>query len=139
MAAKQSLRYKFFRFRFSDLPQINLFITTARSNNRFNRMENTLIDWSGVARELIQDASRSCIPYVNHPIWTPRCDFASIRWPATLQQVLFKVVLVPFHYLHTPILWCIWTHIPYTVWTLNLKCLHKPILQSTEKRSSDSF
>ena len=61
---------------------------------RFARMKNALIDWTSVARELIQDASRSCIPYVNHPIWTPSCDFAYIRWPATLQQVLLKIVLV---------------------------------------------
>ena len=61
---------------------------------RFARMKNALIDWTSVARELIQDVSRSCIPYVNHPIWTPSCDFAYIRWPATLQQVLLKIVLV---------------------------------------------
>ena len=89
---KQSLRSKFFQF--SDLPPINMFITITRSNNRFTRMKNTPIDWSSVARELIPDASRSFIPYVNHLIWTPSCDFASIRWPATLQQVLLKIVLV---------------------------------------------
>ena len=84
-------------------------------------MENTLTDWTSVARELIQDASGS-IPNVNLPIWTPGSDFASIRWPATLQQVLLKVVLVPYHYLYTTILWFIRAHIPHTEFAIHTIC-----------------
>lgn len=52
----------------SDLPQIYLLITTARPNNGFTGMENTLINRSSMARKLIQYAPRSCIPYVDHSI-----------------------------------------------------------------------
>ena len=96
----------------SYLPKINLLVTAARSNNRLIGMKNTLINRSIVTGKLIQDAARSGIPDVNHSIRTTSCYLASIRRPTTLQQVLFKVVLVPFQHLHTPILWSIRTHIP---------------------------
>ncbi|BAT84963.1 hypothetical protein VIGAN_04244900 [Vigna angularis var. angularis] len=85
-------------------------------------MKNTLINRPIVTRKLIQDATRSGIPDVNHSIRTTSRYLASIRRPTTLQQVLLKVVLVPFQHLHTAILWSIWAHVPNAKLAIHAIC-----------------
>ncbi|KAH0887388.1 hypothetical protein HID58_063484, partial [Brassica napus] len=50
----------------SDLSQEDIFVATARTNDRLSRVKHTLINRAFMSQELIENAPSGCVPYMNH-------------------------------------------------------------------------